>query len=404
MPRLLQRLSALSPQRRSLLALEELGRGLAVCSPISAMTVCVHARDIRSAPDWTNAAARAMLDLLPRGRSAAELVVRDALRALRWERRRARALRHWLPQHLLTFANRLNAAQSFADVASAVSEALHRILGAEDVLLLLRVEHEATGDGSGSFRLEACDGSQISMASHPSLLRPGTVHLDEKRGAADAPSVDLSRLLTARGAAAAAHLPVGQEGIILLLERRADLVVEDHLWTLLHGLAAQAEGALRRIRTVEEARELSLIDPLTGLGNRRKMHVIMEHDWANARRGEELSLVLLDLDDFKRINDEQGHLAGDRILGTIADVLREQVRASDVVVRYGGDEFLILLRGQDRQGTEALIDRIRNELMGVVSFSAGVAAYRAGLDSVEDLLHEADLDLYSTKRRRYENV
>jgi diguanylate cyclase (GGDEF)-like protein len=318
-------------------------------------------------------------------------------------RRQLRDLRSWLlPEHLLDFADRLNASQSLCDVSGAVSRAFNRIAGADEVLLLLRVDQEPRHDGRAPARLAACDGRDFSVPSHPSLWRPGTIRLRQPRLANGDTPGELLQLLADTGAVMAAHVPVGKEGIVLLLERRDHRIVEDRDWTLLRGLAAQAEGALRRIRTIEEARELSLTDPLTGLGNRRKMHVIMEHAWAKAKRGEQLSLILLDLNDFKRTNDELGHLAGDRLLGTVADVLRSQVRAADLVVRYGGDEFLILLSGQDLEVTTALIGRVRALLRGTVSFSAGVAEYRKGVGSMEDLLHEADLDLYRAKRKQYD--
>lgn len=109
--------------------------------------------------------------------------------------------------------------------------------------------------------------------------------------------------------------------------------------------------------------------------------------------------MLIDLDDFKRINDEQGHHAGDRVLRTVAGVLHEEARESDVVVRHGGDEFLILMPGETFTGASALIGRIQRRLGSQVLISAGVAEYRPEMQLPEQLLAQADQVLYQVKRQ-----
>jgi diguanylate cyclase (GGDEF)-like protein len=196
-----------------------------------------------------------------------------------------------------------------------------------------------------------------------------------------------------------AHVPVADEGVLVLTERRDDRIFEPEDWDVLRALALQAEMALRRIRLIESVRSLSLTDSLTGLANRRHMDVVMEHAWAAARRGDPLAVMVMDLDGFKAVNDEAGHQAGDRVLCEVAAILRAEARGSDVVVRYGGDEFLVILPGGSPAAAYALAERVRARLAGQVGLSAGVAAYRPELQSPDELIREADRALYAAKPR-----
>lgn len=137
---------------------------------------------------------------------------------------------------------------------------------------------------------------------------------------------------------------------------RADL-------TAARALAAPAALALRSDRLAEQARELShaaTVDPLTALFNRRYFATRIEEEIERARRYSlELSLLLIDVDDFKRINDELGHLAGDYLLRQIAEVLKRSVRVFDVCTRFGGEEFAILMPGSGVNNAMIVAERIR---------------------------------------------
>jgi len=194
-------------------------------------------------------------------------------------------------------------------------------------------------------------------------------------------------------------VPVGDEGVLLVAERRQSRLVEPDDFTLMRNLAQLADGALLRVLSVEEAHRLSLVDPLTGLANRRHMQVLMRHVWASARRGKRFSVILIDIDNFKAINDTQGHLVGDRLLREVAEVLLEEARGSDLVVRFGGDEFLIVLPDEGSEGATALVRRIQIRLTGTIELSAGVAEYHPELVSVDEMLEAADRKLYIMKRR-----
>jgi diguanylate cyclase (GGDEF)-like protein len=154
-------------------------------------------------------------------------------------------------------------------------------------------------------------------------------------------------------------------------------------------------------------RDLAIRDGLTGLFNRR--HALEQLAAALARSiigGERLSVGLVDIDHFKRVNDELGHLTGDAVLRDFARVLTERVRASDVVGRYGGEEFVVVLRGANAVAGRAVLDQVRTALdlrlpgggLPKYTFSAGVAELGTDGDDVTALLAAADERLYDAKR------
>ncbi len=156
-------------------------------------------------------------------------------------------------------------------------------------------------------------------------------------------------------------------------------------------------------------REMALRDPLTGLYNRRQFEVELERQLALSRRNGGVGAVLvMDLDDFKSVNDTYGHAAGDEVLRAVSEVLTQRLRGSDLLARIGGDEFAAIL--PDVPGDRAIAvargleDRIRGIRRGPgqtisTSASIGVASYAGRLPvSSEDLLQQADAAMYARKR------
>lgn len=160
-------------------------------------------------------------------------------------------------------------------------------------------------------------------------------------------------------------------------------------------LAAVAE-LLHRERRAAEA--LALLDALTGLPNRRHAEMTLDAQFAAAVRGRRLVVVLFDLDRFKRVNDEQGHDAGDAVLRGFADVLRRNTRRMDLTARFGGEEFLSIWGDCEMGDAVRFADRVRAETRALgVTVSAGVAAFDQGMGSHEVLVAAADRALYAAK-------
>jgi diguanylate cyclase (GGDEF)-like protein len=182
--------------------------------------------------------------------------------------------------------------------------------------------------------------------------------------------------------------------------------------TAARALAAPAALALVNDRLTDQARHLShaaTVDPLTGLFNRRHFHSRIDEEIERARRyALDLALLLIDVDDFKRINDTLGHLAGDHLLRQIADILKRSVRVFDVCTRYGGEEFAILMPGSSEQNALVVAERIRSRVESSsrdegpippylrITVSLGLAVLGTDASS-QELIARADRALYRAK-------
>lgn len=176
---------------------------------------------------------------------------------------------------------------------------------------------------------------------------------------------------------------------------------------LLEAFSAVASLAIRNGELLAEVRNLAVTDPMTGALNRRGFYARAEQELArSARYGRPLSLVMVDADHFKRVNDTYGHDAGDRVLVAIVAASRGGMRSTDAIARLGGEEFCLLLPETRAQDAAVVADRLRVAIAALsfgkgecefrVTASFGIAECRPG-DGIEDVLRRADEALYRAK-------
>jgi diguanylate cyclase (GGDEF)-like protein len=218
--------------------------------------------------------------------------------------------------------------------------------------------------------------------------------------AAASPHCD-RRITELLGAASVLFHPIadstGVRGALAISWPQPRAAITDGELLLIGVLAGEAAIAMQRADLLGRLDELTRTDELTGLPNRRAWDELLTHELAVAERQAKLvSVAMLDLDFFKKYNDERGHLAGDRLLRAAAASWQSTLRTTDVLARWGGEEFALLLPGCDGAGAAALVERLRGTLPDGVTFSAGVAT-SDGRTAPRALVDAADQALYLAK-------
>ncbi len=203
---------------------------------------------------------------------------------------------------------------------------------------------------------------------------------------------------TRRRYAAAAVRPQSGKTYILYADGSNERAASAWSVASLQELATHATFALERMRMAKELERLAMRDPLTGLFNRRALMERLDVELATIRRtGSELAFAMIDVDDFKRINDTRGHAAGDEALKTIATILESETRETDVAARFAGDEFSLIMPRSDRGAVDVVMGRIYTVLhSNGLSCSIGVAFARED-DESEQLISGADEAVYAAK-------
>lgn len=189
--------------------------------------------------------------------------------------------------------------------------------------------------------------------------------------------------------------------------RRNQRFSEDELGQL-ESLLASLLFPLRNALLYRAALQTALRDPLTETGNRIAMEQTLKREVDIARRNlQPLSVLMVDIDHFKRINDTHGHIVGDQALKAVASALKDSLRNVDMVFRYGGEEFMVLLSNTSREAASMVGERLRLAVLGIqylvenraieLSVSLGCASLLPG-ESMDSLLRRADNALYMSKR------
>jgi diguanylate cyclase (GGDEF)-like protein len=190
----------------------------------------------------------------------------------------------------------------------------------------------------------------------------------------------------------------GRNESLLLLQAFMGVVV-------IMTLVLAAEVAERK-DSMEQIRQMALSDPLTGLANYRRLVEVLDSEITRyGRTGRPFSVLVLDLDGLKKINDLHGHIVGSQALCRLADVLRARCRATDVAARYGGDEFVVVLPESEDEGAQNAAWRIQEHVANNreeprISVSVGAAVYPRDGETISELLSAADRVLYERKAEK----
>jgi len=202
----------------------------------------------------------------------------------------------------------------------------------------------------------------------------------------------------------------GTIGVIQLLNGLGGSEFTDQDQRILATIADFTAIAIENSRLMEKVQELTITDDLTGLYNSRHFQVLSEYEMERASRyGTDLSIVFLDLDHFKQVNDTYGHLTGSRLLKEVGELFGGIVRKVDHAARYGGDEFIFLLPLTSKEGAISMANKLLRTLQQAsfrsdcgqpikASASIGIATYPTNASSLKDLIRLADEAMYQVKR------
>jgi len=331
-------------------------------------------------------AVAAAVDELNRRMETMGRELTSALERAREESRRTRALGELAGS--IDLDEVLGRTLDAAGAVPGVDAALIDVLGPDDVPV------------TATLGLSSEEAAEHSVASAPVGRRVRSLLVAYDAGAGDPGAA----APIAAGAAVPIHGELEPIGLLCVFSRRPAYGFGESQLRELESLAARASPAIENARRFREARHLADIDALTGLHNRRYFHETLAREVARAERyNRRLALVVFDLDNFKEINDNLGHLAGDGVLAELAERIRRVIRHADIACRVGGDEFAVILPESGLQDGEQLYERISQEVAsrpithaGRLGLSAGVAELRAQDDPAR-FFQRADANLYTAK-------
>jgi len=317
---------------------------------------------------------------------------------------------------LLDVSSQLAGSLDSRQIANVLAGHLANVLGVEECAISRWDREDRRVASLGYFPAVPPDELEpfFDIASYPRtrqvLEDQVTIAIDVDDADADPAEV---RLLSAGGNHSLVMLPLVVKGeSIGLAELISTKTIEldPERLSLARTIANEASIALESARLYEEARALADRDPLTGFFNHRYLHERFGQEAVRSRRAHRpLSLLMLDLDDFKLVNDTLGHVLGDDVLRFTADLIRRTLRESDVPARYGGDEFAILLPEAGQEEAAATADRLvatfaesafttGSGLAVPIGVSIGAATFPTDGRTAAELIAVADAGLYRMKR------
>jgi diguanylate cyclase (GGDEF)-like protein len=325
-------------------------------------------------------------------------------------------------RRLLDMSSQLSASLDSRQVANLIARHLASAMGVDECAISYwdkpsrRVVSLGYYPEAGIEELEPF----FEVAGFPQTIRvleeQATVVIDAEDPLADPAEV---ALLAPAGNRTLIMVPLvakGQSIGLVELISKAAVVIDPERLELARTMANEAAMALENARLYEVARALADRDPLTGFYNHRYLHQRFGEEVVRAQRTRQpLSVLMLDMDDFKLVNDTFGHLFGDQVLVWTAGVIRSTLRASDVAARYGGDEFAILLPATDADAALSTANRIREAFAAAafdggsrsavaVSVAIGAATFPSDGRSATELIAAADAALYREKRAQGEPI
>lgn len=318
-------------------------------------------------------------------------------------------------RQLLDMSSALSRSLDPRDVASLTAEHLARAVGAEQAQISdwdrANDRLRTLGCFPEGMRRDLDD--YYPLAGYPltrRVLQDGVIAVtDAEDPAADPAEAALLRAAGMRGLIMLPLMAKGEAIGLVELTSCAPPTSDPGRITLARTMAHEAAMALENARLYETARDLADRDPLTGFFNHRYLHERLSEEIVRAvRYRKQLSVLMLDLDDFKLVNDTFGHVYGDRVLAHVAERIRSTLRASDVGGRYGGDEFAVILPETGRDEAVRVAERIL-EALRVSPFAAegrspfpvgasiGISTHPDDGRTATDLISVADLGLYDAK-------
>jgi len=297
------------------------------------------------------------------------------------------------------FLSDLGNSIEFEELLDRVLDAALEIPGFDAAMVVL-------DEGGGSSAI-ATRGMTPEEAAHPpssgaaGAQSAGPITVNYRYGAADAADTHLIR--------GGLFMPlISRDGSILgslaLFWRKPGYEPSQERIAAIEQIAETCIPAIENARRYREARQLAETDALTGFFNQRYFHETLRRESLRAQRYDRrLALLILDLDDFKAVNDRIGHLAGDAVLAQVAEKLRNEIRSVDIGCRVGGDEFAVIMPESTSDDAGQLFQRMHDSLVGMsvpggqmVRVSAGIAELRHG-ETAAGLFERADSALYRAK-------